>query len=96
MQDVVSYGMVIQYRLNELLTLRKMSARELARRSGVSTSTIHVLRHNEAERIDRSTLERLCKALQCTPGDLIVYIPDKVLPDLPSVAEDSTPYDPHA
>lgn len=85
--------MVIRYRLNELLALRDMSARELARRSGVSTSTIHFLRHNEAERIDRTTLDRLCRTLQCTPGDLIVYIPDPVLP---AVAEDAPPTDPHS
>lgn len=75
--------MTIQYRLNELLALRHMSARELARRSGVSTSTISAIRRNEAQLLDRTTLQRLCKTLDCTPGDLIVYMPDPVLPPPP-------------
>lgn len=91
--------MTIQYRLDDLLKLRNISARELSRRAKVSTSTISSIRRNEAELLSRSTLNRLCEALRCTPGDLIVYIPDAVLPPIypaPAaghiMAEDATPY----
>lgn len=71
---------MIRYRLDELLSLRKLSARELSRRSGVSTATISSIRRNEAELLARTTLNKLCAALNCTPGDLIVYTPDPALP----------------
>lgn len=72
--------MVIRYRLDELLKARHMTANQLSRASGIAASTLSAIRTNQAERLDRTTIERICKALQCTPGDLIVYIPDDTLP----------------
>ena len=74
--------MVVKYRLDELLKSRGMSARQLSLATGIATSTLSAIRRNEAERLDRTTIERICKALQCTPGDLIVYIPDNTLPPI--------------
>lgn len=77
--------MTISYRLDELLKLRGLTAREVSKRTGIATSTLSAIRKNNAERIDRKTLNRLCEALRCTPGDLIVYTPDPVLPTPASV-----------
>ena len=85
--------MVIRYRLNELLQACNLTAKQVAGMTGIAESTLSEIRRNRAKRIDTVTLERLCKTLQCTPGDLIVYIPDPVLP---AVAEDAPPYDPHS
>lgn len=83
--------MVIRYRLDELLRLRRLTAKEVAKLTGIAESTLSEIRRNRAKRIDTQTIDRLCKALQCTPGDLIVYIPDNALP---AVAEPPGEYDP--
>jgi putative transcriptional regulator len=50
---------------------------ELARRSGLARSTLTPLWYGRVKRIDTDTLEALCKALNCQPGDLLVYVPDE-------------------
>lgn len=47
---------------------------ELERRSSVNKNTLHSLYKNKATRYDAATLDRVCKALDCQPGDLLEYV----------------------
>lgn len=52
-----------------------ISTYELIKSDGISSSTIHRLRHNLP--VDTKTLDKLCEALYCSIGDVVEYIPDK-------------------
>lgn len=54
-----------------------ISVAELERRSGVNKNTLHSLYKNKATRYDAATLDRICKTLDCQPGDLLQYIPEE-------------------
>ena len=58
------------------LILRKMSSRELAEKVGITEANLSVLKTGKAKAIRFSTLEALCKALACQPGDILEYEPD--------------------
>ena len=59
-----------------MLARRKMSAGELAQRVGITAANLSILKNGKAKAIRFSTLEALCEALDCQPGDLIEYRPD--------------------
>jgi len=68
---------MIRFRLSEIMGERKISnLSEIARRAGVSRLTIKALYDEEAQGIKWSTLNGLCRALNCQPGELLEYIPD--------------------
>jgi putative transcriptional regulator len=54
-----------------------MKLTELAEATGIALNNLSILKTNKARAIRFSTLESICKALDCTPGDLLEYIPDK-------------------
>ena len=56
-----------------LLAKRKMSSNELAEKIGLTPANLSVLKTNKAKAIRFSTLEELCRALDCQPGDLLEY-----------------------
>ena len=56
------------------LILRKMTSRELAAKVGITEANLSILKTGKAKAIRLSTLESLCKALECQPGDLLEYI----------------------
>ena len=58
------------------LILRKMSSRELAEKVGITEANLSVLKTGKAKAIRFTTLEALCKALECQPGDILEYEPD--------------------
>lgn len=58
------------------LIFRKMSSRELSAKVGISEANISILKTGKAKAIRFSTLESLCQALDCQPGDLLEYVPD--------------------
>ena len=58
------------------LILRKMTSRELAARTGITEANLSILKTGKAKAIRLSTLENLCKALECQPGDILEYHPD--------------------
>ncbi|MBO7544031.1 MAG: helix-turn-helix transcriptional regulator [Bacteroidales bacterium] len=58
------------------LILRKMTSRELAEKVGVTEANLSILKTGKGKAIRFSTLESLCKALECQPGDLLEYSPD--------------------
>ena len=58
-----------------MLAKRKMSVTELADRVGITIANISVLKNGKAKAIRLSTLEAICKALECQPGDILEYKP---------------------
>lgn len=65
--------MSIIVNLDVLLAKRKMRLNELSERVGISTQNLSVLKTGKAKAIRFSTLEKLCRTLDCTPGDLLEY-----------------------
>ena len=65
--------MPIVINLDVLLAKRKMSVTELAEKVGITMANISVLKNGKAKAIRFSTLEALCKALGCQPGDIVEY-----------------------
>jgi putative transcriptional regulator len=53
-----------------------MKLKDLAEATGLAVNNLSILKTNKARAIRFSTLNSLCKALNCTPGDLIEYVPD--------------------
>ena len=72
----MSPGMPIIINIDVMLAKRKMSVTELAERVGIAMANISVLKNGKAKAIRLSTLEAICKALQCQPGDLLEYRPE--------------------
>ena len=69
---------MIKSRLHILMAEKgRLTIRDLARKAGISEPAVSRLYHDKAERFDRSTLNSLCKVLDCQPGDLFEYVPDK-------------------
>lgn len=65
--------MGIDVHLDMMLVRRKMSLTELAKQVDVTLAALSVLKNGHARAIRFSTLERICEALQCQPGDLMSY-----------------------
>lgn len=68
--------MATEFRLDELLRERDLSQADLARISGVSILRINALRRNRTAMISLTTIDKICGALGCTPGDLFSRPPD--------------------
>ncbi|HAG91678.1 MAG TPA: transcriptional regulator [Bdellovibrionales bacterium] len=62
--------------LDRILLDRKMSLTELSERVGVTIANLSILKTNKAKAIRFSTLEALCKELDCQPADLLQYLPE--------------------
>ena len=67
---------MIRIRLDYVLLDKRMKLTELAEATGIALNNLSILKTNKARAIRFSTLNALCKALKCMPGDLIGYIPD--------------------
>ena len=67
---------MINVRLDYVLLDKRMKLKDLARATGLAVNNLSILKTNKARAIRFSTLNSLCKALNCTPGDLIEYVPD--------------------
>lgn len=59
-----------------MLAKRKMSVTELTEKVGITMANLSILKNDKARAIRFSTLEALCKALDCQPGDILEYQPD--------------------
>ena len=68
---------MIRVRLGHILLDEQMKLKELAEATGLAVNNLSILKTNKARAIRFSTLETLCKALNCTPGDLLEYVPDE-------------------
>jgi len=67
---------MINIRLDYVLLDKRMKLKDLAEATGLAVNNLSILKTNKARAIRFSTLNSLCKALNCTPGELIEYIPD--------------------
>lgn len=67
--------MAIRIDLDELLYQRRMTLTELAERVGITLANLSILKTGKAKAIRFSTLDAICAALDCQPGDLIRYEP---------------------
>jgi putative transcriptional regulator len=59
-----------------MMARRKMSSGELAERIGITQANLSVLKTGKAKAVRFSTLEAICKVLDCQPGDILEYQPD--------------------
>ena len=59
--------------LDVMMAKRKISLNELAERVGITNSNLSILKTNKAKAIRFSTLEAICRELQCQPGDILEY-----------------------
>jgi len=68
--------MTIRVKLDHLLLDRRLTLTELADRIGITVANLSVLKTNKARAVRFSTLEALCRELDCQPGDLLVHTRD--------------------
>jgi putative transcriptional regulator len=62
--------------LDVMLAKRKMSSGELAEKIGITQANLSILKTGKAKAIRFSTLDAICKALECTPADILEYSED--------------------
>lgn len=68
-------GIVIN--LDVVMAQRKIGLTELAKEVDITMANLSILKNNKAKAVRFSTLEAICKALDCQPGDIITYVPDE-------------------
>jgi len=68
---------MIIFNIDVMLVRRKMSVTELSRRVGITMANISILKNGKARAVRVETLDRLCRALDCQPGDILEYRPDE-------------------
>ncbi|WP_101842712.1 helix-turn-helix domain-containing protein [Halobacillus sp. Marseille-P3879] len=73
--------MAIIINIDVMLAKRKMSVTELSERVGITMANLSILKNGKAKAIRVSTLDAICKALECQPGDLLEYTPDEEKPE---------------
>ncbi len=69
--------MAIVINLDVMMAKRKMSLNELSDKVGITLSNLSILKTGKAKAIRFETLNSICKALECTPGEIITYRPDE-------------------
>ncbi len=68
---------MIVVNLDVMMARRKMSLSQLSEKVDITLANLSVLKNNKAKAIRFSTLEAVCAALDCQPGDLLEYVPDE-------------------
>ena len=68
-------GIVVN--LDVMMAKWKMSLGELAQRVDITMANLSILKNNKARAVRFSTLEAICKALDCQPGDILEYVPEE-------------------
>lgn len=68
--------MAIRIDLDVMLARRKMSMTELSSRVGITMANLSILKNDKAKAIRFSTLDAICRVLECQPGDILVYEQD--------------------
>lgn len=69
--------MAIIINIDVMLARRKMSVTELTEKVGITMANLSILKNGKAKAVRLSTLEAICKALDCQPGDILEYRADK-------------------
>ena len=75
--------MPIVVRIDVELAKRKMSVGDFAERVGLTPANVAVLKNGRAKAVRFSTLEAMCRVLDCQPGDLLEWVDDMAEPDIP-------------
>ncbi len=86
--------MPIRVRLDRVLLERRMSLTELADRVGVTLANLSILKTGKARAVRFSTLDALCRELECQPGDLLAFEPGPPEEDAEPEAEEGEPQAP--
>jgi putative transcriptional regulator len=68
---------MIRVNLDVMMAKRKMSLTELAEKVNITMANLSVLKTEKARAIRFSTLDAICKVLDCQPGDILEYLPDE-------------------
>jgi len=68
--------MAIVVNLDVVMAQRKMSLNELSEKVGLTLSNLSILKTGKAKAVRFSTLEAICKVLNCQPGDILEYVSD--------------------
>lgn len=68
---------MIVFNIDVMLARRKMSLTELSERVGITMANLSILKTGKAKAVRVETLNKLCHALDCQPGDLLEYRPDE-------------------
>jgi len=69
--------MAIIVNLDVMLAKRKMTSLELANRIGLTPANLSILKTGKAKAVRLSTMEAICRELQCQPGDLFAFVEDE-------------------
>ena len=72
---------MIRIDLDVRLARRKMSLTELSQRVGITLANLSILKTGKAKAVRFQTLDAICRALDCQPGDILVYEPGEPDPD---------------
>ena len=78
--------MAISVKLDDLLHDRRMTLTELADRIGMALANLSILKTGKARAIRFSTLEAICEALSCQPGDILQFEPEQAVREHPATA----------
>ena len=68
---------MILINLDVMMAKRKMSLGELSDRVGITLANLSILKNNRAKAIRFSTLDAICRALECQPSDILEFVPDE-------------------
>lgn len=63
--------------LDVMLAKRKMKSQDLAEKIGITTANLSILKTGKAKAVRFSTLDAICRELDCQPGDILEYAPDE-------------------
>ncbi len=69
--------MAIVVNLDVVMAKKKMGVTELAKEIDLTMANLSILKNNKAKAVRFTTLDALCRALDCQPGDILEYVPDE-------------------
>lgn len=67
---------MIVVNLDVMMAKRKMTLSQLAEKVDITLANLSILKNNKAKAVRFTTLEAICEALECQPGDILEYLPD--------------------
>lgn len=67
---------MIRVTLDVMMARRRMSLTELSERVGITLANLSILKNDRARAVRFETLDAICRALNCQPGDILEYVPD--------------------
>lgn len=70
--------MAIRVNLDVMMAKRKISLNELSEKVGITQANLSILKTEKAKAIRFSTLDTICRVLNCQPGDILEYLPDSL------------------